>query len=103
MNDFKIIPTPEFKKKILYKKSQNNHITSILEEILNLEAKIGWEFIDIKTIIIPIRASFFRGNSEKKISIMLFKKTQQDIKLPQRKNNTNNDEIFPSLGPAIKD
>ena len=35
------------------------------------------------------------SKDEKKISIMLFKKTQQDIKLPQRKNNTNNDENFP--------
>ena len=102
-NDFKIIPTPEFKKKIFYKKSWNNHITSILEEILNLEAKKGWEFIDIKTIRIPIRASFFRSNSEKTISIMLFKKAQQDTKLPQGKKYTSNDENFPSLGPAIKD
>ena len=100
-HNFKIIPTPIFKSKLLNKKSNNIQITEMLENILNEESRQGWEFVDIKTIMVPIKKSFFNSSNEKKISILLFKKGTTDNS--SFRNNTLDNDNFPSLGPATKD
>ncbi len=100
-HNYKIIPTPIFKNKLLNKKSSNIQITEMLENILNEESRQGWEFVDIKTIMVPIKKSFFNSSNEKKISILLFKKGTTDNS--SFRNNTLDNDNFPSLGPAIKD
>ena len=93
--DFKIIPTPIFKNKLLNKKSSNFQIAELIENIMNEESRQGWDFVDIKTIMVPIKKSFFNSSSEKKISILLFKKSTN--------NNSLGSDNYPSLGPATKD
>ena len=101
--DIKIIPTPEFKNKILNKKPRNNQITEMIEEILNTELKKGWEFNDIKTITVPIKSTFFKSSSEKNVSIMIFKKYKNDNSKSDNSTFSTKDENYPSLGPAVKD
>ena len=99
--NIKIIPTPTFKNKLLNKKSSNNQIAEMLENIVNQQCKQGWEFVDIKTIIVPIKKSFFNSSSEKKMSILLFKRSTTDnSSLPSNLLDNNH---YPSLGPATKD
>ena len=101
--NFKIIPTPIFKKKIFNKKSRQNQITEMLENILNDESRLGWEFVDIKTIVVPIKKSFFNSLSEKKLSILLFKKSNTNESLLPTNKLSSGDDNYPSLGPASRD
>ena len=100
-HNFKIIPTPTFKNKFLNKKSSNTQISEMLENIMNEETRNGWEFVDIKTIMVPIKKSFFNSSSEKKISILLFKRGTTDNS--SFLSNSLDNENYPSLGPATKD
>ena len=100
--NFKIVPTPTFKNKILNKKSINIQIAEMLENILNGESKQGWEFVDIKTVVVPIKKSFFNSSNEKKISVLVFKKSTTDVSLISHNSSSGNDN-YPSLGPATKD
>ena len=80
-HNYKIIPTPIFKNKLLNKKSINIQIAELIENIMNEESRQGWDFVDIKTIMVPIKKSFFNSSSEKKISILLFKRTTEILHL----------------------
>ena len=75
----------------------------MLENILNNEIRLGWEFVDIKTIVVPIKKSFFNSLSEKKLSILLFKKSNTNDSLLPINKLSSSDDNYPSLGPATKD
>ena len=98
---FKIIPTPTFKNKFFNKKSINNQITEMLEKILNEETRNGWEFVDIKTVLVPKKKSFFKSSGEEKVSLLIFKKNNNSLTSTSELKVTN--DKFPSLGPATKD
>ena len=100
-NNYKIIPTPIFKNKLLNKKSSNIQIAELIENILNEESRQGWEFVDIKTIMVPVKKSFFNSSSEKKVSILLFKRRTTDNS--SFESTSPKKENYPSLGPATKD
>ena len=97
---FKILPTPTFKNKFFNKKSINNQIAEMLEKILNEETRNGWEFVDIKTTLVPKKKSFFNSSGEEKVSLLIFKKIKTLTSTSELK--VTNDK-FPSLGPATKD
>ena len=71
---FKILPTPTFKNKFFNKKSINNQIAEMLEKILNEETRNGWEFVDIKTILVPKKKSLFLTLQVRKKFLYLFSK-----------------------------
>ena len=100
-NNYKIIPTPIFKNKLLNKKSINIQIAELIENIMNEESKQGWDFVDIKTIMVPVKKSFFNSSSEKKVSILLFKRRTTENSSFESTSPKN--ENYPSLGPATKD
>ena len=100
-NNYKIIPTPIFKNKLLNKKSINIQIAELIENIMNEESRQGWDFVDIKTIMVPVKKSFFNSSSEKKVSILLFKKRTTENSSFESTSPKN--ENYPSLGPATKD
>ena len=99
--NFKIIPTPIFKNKLLNKKSINIQIAELIENIMNEETRQGWDFVDIKTIMVPVKKSFFNSSSEKKVSILLFKRRTTDNS--SFESTSPKKENYPSLGPATKD
>ena len=100
-DSFKIIPTPIFKNKLLNKKSSNIQIAELIENIMNEESRQGWDFVDIKTIMVPVKKSFFNSSSEKKVSILLFKRRTTDNS--SFESTSPKKENYPSLGPATKD
>ena len=100
-HNYKIIPTPIFKNKLLNKKSINIQIAELIENIMNEESRQGWDFVDIKTIMVPVKKSFFNSSSEKKISILLFKRRSTENSSFNSTSSRN--ENYPSLGPATKD
>ena len=100
-NNYKIIPTPIFKNKLLNKKSINIQIAELIENIMNEESRQGWDFVDIKTIMVPVKKSFFNSSIEKKVSILLFKKRTTENSSFESTSPKN--ENYPSLGPATKD
>ena len=100
-HNFKIIPTPIFKNKLLNKKSSNFQIAELIENIMNEESRQGWEFVDIKTIMVPMKKSFFSSSNEKKVSIFLFKRIT--TKNSSFQSNFSKKDNYPSLGPATKD
>ena len=100
-SNYKIIPTPLFKNKLLNKKSINIQIAELIENIMNEESRQGWDFVDIKTIMVPIKKSFFNSSSEKKVSIFLFKRRTTENSSFESTSAKN--ENYPSLGPATKD
>ena len=100
-HNYKIIPTPIFKNKLLNKKSINIQIAELIENIMNEESRQGWDFVDIKTIMVPVKKSFFNSSSEKKVSIFLFKRRTTDNSLFE--STSPKKENYPSLGPATKD
>ena len=98
---FKILPTPKFNYKFFNKKSINNQIAEMLEKILNEETINGWEFVDIKTVLVPKKKSFFNSSGEEKVSLLIFKKNNNSLTSTSELKVTN--DKFPSLGPATKD
>ena len=100
-NNFKIIPTPIFKSKLLNKKSSNIQIAELIENIMNEESRQGWDFVDIKTIMVPVKKSIFNSLNEKNISILIFKRRITENS-PFHSISSKNDN-YPSLGPATKD
>ena len=100
-HNYKIIPTPIFKNKLLNKKSINIQIAELIENIMNEESRQGWDFVDIKTIMVPVKKSFFNSSSEKKVSILLFKRRTTENSSYESTSPKN--ENYPSLGPATKD
>ena len=100
-HNYKIIPTPIFKNKLLNKKSINIQIAELIENIMNEESRQGWDFVDIKTIMVPIKKSFFNSSSEKKVSILLFKRRTTENSSFESTSQKNGN--YPSLGPATKD
>ena len=100
-HNYKIIPTPIFKNKLLNKKSINIQIAELIENIMNEESIQGWDFVDIKTIMVPVKKSFFNSSSEKKVSILLFKRRTTENSSFESTSPKN--ENYPSLGPATKD
>ena len=100
-HNYKIIPTPIFKNKLLNKKSSNIQIAELIENIMNEESRQGWDFVDIKTIMVPVKKSFFNSSSEKKVSILLFKRRTTENHSFESTSPKN--ENYPSLGPATKD
>ena len=100
-HNYKIIPTPIFKNKLLNKKSSNIQIAELIQNIMNEESRQGWDFVDIKTIMVPIKKSFFNSSSEKKVSILLFKRRTTDNS--SFESTSPKKENYPSLGPATKD
>ena len=73
----------------------------MLEKILNEETKNGWEFIDIKTVLVPKKKSFLNSSGEEKVTLLIFKKNNNSLKSTSELKVTN--DKFPSLGPATKD
>ena len=73
----------------------------MLEKILNEETINGWEFVDIKTVLVPKKNSFFNSSGEEKISLLIFKKNNNTLTSTSELKVTN--DKFPSLGPATKD
>ena len=73
----------------------------MLEKILNEETRNGWEFVDIKTILVPKKKSFFNSSGEEKVSLLIFKKNNNPLTSTSELKVTN--DKFPSLGPATKD
>ena len=100
-HNYKIIPTPIFKNKLLNKKSINIQIAELIENIMNEESRQGWDFVDIKTIMVPVKKTFFNSSSEKKVSILLFKRRTTENSSFESTSPKN--ENYPSLGPATKD
>ena len=100
-HNYKIIPTPIFKNKLLNKKSSNIQIAELIENIINEESRQGWDFVDIKTIMVPVKKSFFNSSSEKKVSILLFKRRTTENS--SFESTSPKSENYPSLGPATKD
>lgn len=100
-HNYKIIPTPIFKNKLLNKKSINIQIAELIENIMNEESRQGWDFVDIKTIMVPVKKSFFNSSSEKKLSMLLFKRRTTENSSFESTSPKN--ENYPSLGPATKD
>ena len=100
-HNYKIITTPIFKNKLLNKKSINIQIAELIENIMNEESRQGWDFVDIKTIMVPVKKSFFNSSSEKKVSILLFKRRTTENSSFESTSLKN--ENYPSLGPATKD
>ena len=100
-HNYKIIPTPIFRNKLLNKKSINIQIAELIENIMNEETRQGWDFVDIKTIMVPVKKSFFNSSSEKKVSILLFKRRTTDNS--SFESTSPKKENYPSLGPATKD
>ncbi len=100
-HNYKIIPTPIFRNKLLNKKSINIQIVELIENIMNEESRQGWDFVDIKTIMVPVKKSFFNSSSEKKVSILLFKRRTTENSSFESTSPKN--ENYPSLGPATKD
>lgn len=68
---------------------------------MNEESRQGWDFVDIKTIMVHVKKSFFNASSEKKISILLFKRRTTENS--SFKSISSKNENYPSLGPATKD
>ena len=100
-DNYKIIPTPIFKNKLLNKKSSNIQIAELIENIMNEESRQGWDFVDIKIIMVPVKKSFFNSSIEKKVSILLFKRrTTENYSF---ESTSPKNENYPSLGPATKD
>ena len=89
------------KNKFFNKKSINNQIAEMLEKILNEETINGWDFVDIKTVLVPKKNSFFNSSGEEKISLIIFKKNNNTLTSTSELKVTN--DKFPSLGPATKD
>ena len=100
-HNYKIIPAPIFKNKLLNKKSINIQIAELIENIMNEESRQGWDFVDIKTIMVPVKKSFFNPSSEKKVSILLFK--GRNTENYSFESTSPKNENYPSLGPATKD
>ena len=100
-HNYKIIPTPIFKNKLLNKKSINIQIAELIENIMNEESRQGWDFVNIKTIMVPVKKSFFNSSSEKKVSILLFKRRTTENSSFESTSQKNGN--YPSLGPATKD
>ena len=100
-HNYKIVPTPIFKNKLLNKKSRNIQIAELIENIMNEESRLGWDFVDIKTIMVPVKKSFFNSSSEKKVSILLFKRRTTENSSFESTSQKNGN--YPSLGPATKD
>ena len=73
----------------------------MLEKILNEETRNGWEFVDIKTVLVPKKKSFFNSSGEEKVSLLILKKNNDSLTFPSELKVTN--DKFPSLGPAKKD
>ena len=73
----------------------------MLEKILNEETRNGWEFVDIKTVLVPKKKSFFKSSDEEKISVLIFKKNNNTLTSASELKVTY--DKFPSLGPAKKD
>ena len=73
----------------------------MLEKILNEETRNGWEFVDIKTILVPKKKCFFNSSGEEKVSLLIFKKNNNSLTSTSELKVTN--DKFPSLGPATKD
>ena len=73
----------------------------MLEKILNEETRNGWEFVDIKTLLVPKKKSFFNSSGEEKVSLLIFKKNKNSLTSTSELKVTN--DKFPSLGPATKD
>ena len=69
---FKILPTPTFKNKFFNKKSISNQIAEMFEKILNEETRNGWEFVDIKTVLVPKKV--FLTLQVRKVSHLFSKK-----------------------------
>ena len=68
---------------------------------MNEESRQGWDFVDIKTIMVPVKKSFFNSLNEKKVSILLFKRRTTEYSSLNSTSSKN--ENYPSLGPATKD
>ena len=73
----------------------------MLEKILNEETRNGREFVDIKTVLVPKKKSFFNSSGEEKVSLLIFKKNNNALTSASELKVTN--DKFPSLGPATKD
>ena len=78
-HNYKIIPTPIFKNKLLNKKSSNIQIAELIENIMNEESRQGWDFVDIKTIMVPVKKSFLIHQVKKKYQSFYSKEELQKI------------------------
>ena len=104
--DYKVEPIPKLSGRLLSAKSIGSKSAELLQKVLETEAKADWEFLDIKTIKIPIKKSFFRSAKEITVSLLFFRK----LKNPESLKETYSEDVtikfpkekLPSLGPALK-
>ncbi len=79
----------------------------MIQNALEAEIKLGWEFLDTKTVKIPIKKAFFRSAREITVSLLFFRKLRAPDNLTQTLHNDAeghfSNEKIPSLGPAVKD
>ena len=78
----------------------------MIQTTLEAEVKLGWEFLDTKTIKVPIKKAFFRSAREITVSLLFFRKLRALDNLTQTFHNDADGRIsnekIPSLGPAVK-
>ena len=55
---YKIEPVPEVSKKFLNSKSISIRSAEMMQRVIEMESKSGWEFFDVKDVKIPIKKTF---------------------------------------------
>ena len=106
-HDYKVEPIPNLGNKLLNSRSIHVRSAEMVQKIIENESKAGWEFLDIKTIRIPIRRTFLRSATEKTVSLIVFRRSRPtgnpEAILKQDPIRQFGAESLPSLGPATKD
>ena len=105
--EYKVEPIPEISGRLLSSKSIRAKSAKMIQTALEAEVKLGWEFLDTKTIKIPIKKAFFRSAREVTVSFLFFRKLRAPDNLTQTfqkdAERPFSNEKVPSLGPALKD
>jgi hypothetical protein len=105
--EYKVEPIPEISGRLISPKSIRVKSAKVIQTTLEAEIKLGWEFLDIKTIKLPIKKAFFRSAREITVSLLFFRKLRATDNLTQTLPNDAegpfSNEKIPSLGPAVKD
>ncbi len=104
--DYKVEPVPEITNKLVNTKSSVLRGAEMIQKVLETESKSGWEFVDIKTINVPIKRTFLRSAKESTISLIFFRRLKSKESLSMGKNSQSERPFgqgqTPSLGPAVK-
>ncbi|MDG2355622.1 MAG: hypothetical protein P8L82_06355 [Paracoccaceae bacterium] len=103
---YKIEPVPEVSKKFLNSKSISIRSAEMMQRVIEMESKSGWEFFDVKDVKIPIKKTFLKSAMESTVSFLVFRKLRNSGHLNMSTNDDNvsqtEKENIPNLGPALK-